>query len=358
MGCFNRTGFLSHLPITYGDEIVVFLLADTTKTDNIYSMPCYTNSAGYTPVCLPFFGIYDDYGSIENVTDDFNSRYFEKKTGMSIENACHMLLANDRNGMSINKIADKIKSLQDPHNIEYNKEERIKELKELDNLYRKIFDYTENSGSTDEFYARRMQRITNSSITFTMEHRFVYDKMVELGRQRFPDDDMYDYDDDNKYTLEEKFDHTKDTIKLFADRRKKYNPFTLGEIPFSIIDAGELAEYIDTQEYNKIGDALKQEEQLDRFNSAYWFSYDVGLACGHSGLFDYRLYNGCCDDISEMKQDAINYAHFLRMMHITSNVFMLSPSHSQTVDYSRVTILYKEMADFIQNKKEKYDSAK
>ena len=109
---------------------------------------------------------------------------------------------------------------------------------------------------------------------------------------------------------------------------------------------------------SKISDALKQEERLDRFNSSYWFSYDVGLACGHSGLFDYRLYNGCCDDISEMKQDAINYANFLRTMHITSNVFMLSPSHSQTIDYNRVSILYKEMADFIQNKKEKYDSAK
>ena len=29
MGCFNKTGFFSHLPITYGDEIALFVCADT-----------------------------------------------------------------------------------------------------------------------------------------------------------------------------------------------------------------------------------------------------------------------------------------------------------------------------------------
>ena len=29
MGDFNKTGFFSHLPITYGDEIVMFVCANT-----------------------------------------------------------------------------------------------------------------------------------------------------------------------------------------------------------------------------------------------------------------------------------------------------------------------------------------
>ena len=29
MGCFNKTGFFSHLPITCGDDIALFVCADT-----------------------------------------------------------------------------------------------------------------------------------------------------------------------------------------------------------------------------------------------------------------------------------------------------------------------------------------
>lgn len=36
MGCFNKMGFYSHLPITAGDEIVMFICADNTQSNKGY----------------------------------------------------------------------------------------------------------------------------------------------------------------------------------------------------------------------------------------------------------------------------------------------------------------------------------
>ena len=86
MGCFNRTGFYSHLPITYGDDIVMFMCADTS---NLYngkdSCPISVIGTGYVPLSLPFFGKYDDYGGIEQVVDDGNHKFFTDKVGITFE---------------------------------------------------------------------------------------------------------------------------------------------------------------------------------------------------------------------------------------------------------------------------------
>jgi hypothetical protein len=86
MGCFNKTGFFSHLPITYGDEIVMFVCADS------YSRSCARDDTpisivgtGMTPIAPPFFGEYDDYGAIEKVVDDANHQLFTKTFGMTLK---------------------------------------------------------------------------------------------------------------------------------------------------------------------------------------------------------------------------------------------------------------------------------
>lgn len=56
MGCWNETCGITQLPITDGDEVVVYLLREYGY-QNVWSL-----------IPVPFFGIYDDYGWIE--TDD------------------------------------------------------------------------------------------------------------------------------------------------------------------------------------------------------------------------------------------------------------------------------------------------
>ena len=76
MGCFNKTGFFSHLPITCGDEIVLFVCADTyTSKNRKDDTPIGITSSGLVPVAMPFFGKYNDYGGIEDVVDDLCENY-------------------------------------------------------------------------------------------------------------------------------------------------------------------------------------------------------------------------------------------------------------------------------------------
>ncbi len=65
MGCWNETCLLSRLPVTCGQEIAcVFIAPVDGWPETVYS------DNQYVPASLPFFGRYDDYGRIEDVTDD------------------------------------------------------------------------------------------------------------------------------------------------------------------------------------------------------------------------------------------------------------------------------------------------
>lgn len=234
MGCFNRTGFLSHLPIGYEDEIVVFLLADNTKVEYQTSIPCYPNSGGYTPLCLPFFGTYDDYGGIENVVDDFNSRYLKKKVGMSVEDVCNLLQSRNSVGLTYRNILTDLEKLNDPSYEEYGKDRDIKEYEKLKVIYEKILgideDYEKKVDKGSGKYRWEIDMMADSTIIFTMELKSVYEKMGEVAVRDFEGDVDYGFcrPDDHHYTLEEKFDITNKCVQLFANTRKSVNPITFG----------------------------------------------------------------------------------------------------------------------------------
>ena len=83
MGCFNKVGFYSHLPITYGDKIVFFVCI-SYKLFGREDTPIAPFGI-LSPLCLPIFGEYDDYGSIENITRDDNVEYIENLFGIDID---------------------------------------------------------------------------------------------------------------------------------------------------------------------------------------------------------------------------------------------------------------------------------
>lgn len=68
MGCWNETCGLSHLPITGGDDVLVFILAENVHRDRRSSGGfCYPIDL-WQPICLPFQGKYNDYGTIGPLT--------------------------------------------------------------------------------------------------------------------------------------------------------------------------------------------------------------------------------------------------------------------------------------------------
>jgi hypothetical protein len=63
MGCWNKTCALSNLHINAGDSVYVFLIEEQpTKTNHCESTHLYS------PILVPFYSRYDDYGTGENNT--------------------------------------------------------------------------------------------------------------------------------------------------------------------------------------------------------------------------------------------------------------------------------------------------
>lgn len=84
MGCFNTTGFLSRLPIFYGDRVVCFLGKININHD-VYGFTPYHVFSLVSPVCLPIYGSYNDYGSIELIDDTPVKKLLEKLSGVNCE---------------------------------------------------------------------------------------------------------------------------------------------------------------------------------------------------------------------------------------------------------------------------------
>lgn len=75
MGCFNMKGCISNINIREGDEIVLFLAV--CKPTNYKLYPCSI----VTPISLPIYGRYDDYGGITNYKNDSNVKWIKKHLG-------------------------------------------------------------------------------------------------------------------------------------------------------------------------------------------------------------------------------------------------------------------------------------
>jgi len=97
MGCFNVACSISNLSISHREDVVFIPLTPpvnkhlgfenriiTDLPGSNASMLIYTNCF-YDPFCLPIFGEYNDYGSLENIKEDANTKAIEKFTGLEVE---------------------------------------------------------------------------------------------------------------------------------------------------------------------------------------------------------------------------------------------------------------------------------
>lgn len=84
MASFNSSGFISKIPITYGDKVVCII---ATVNKNIGRELYYPDSM-LSPWTFPIYGEYNDYGSINNVRRDFHVELLEKIFGTDIEKVC------------------------------------------------------------------------------------------------------------------------------------------------------------------------------------------------------------------------------------------------------------------------------
>lgn len=164
MGCFNTMGFHTHLPIVAGDDIVLFLGVYPEYENRTVRKDFVTFAPGtdFTPISLPIFGKYNDYGSIEDIEKNCNIDSIEKFFGLNIE-----------------KIIDLV---DDNMNGRYATDDDV----ELYNqMCKKIYDLQPTTWLKSEFSYKY-------EIVYTIDHRFMYDTIKKLGESKYNFEKSYD----------------------------------------------------------------------------------------------------------------------------------------------------------------------
>ena len=89
MGCWNGTCMISNLPIISGEKIKLVLLRRGISSKRLFNSSAYVYSHDiFTPAFFPLSGVYNDYGMIEGVEEDWNynliEKYFKELFGQKI----------------------------------------------------------------------------------------------------------------------------------------------------------------------------------------------------------------------------------------------------------------------------------
>lgn len=318
MGCFKKNGFYSHLPISVNDDIVLFIFADESRLYSTDMNAISMSGTGFTPISVPFFGKYNDYGGIMNVVDDANSRRFNYFTGVSVEEFVDLLITAD--GVTIGELIEKTDD-----------EESVRLLE--------IFDRLSHSGRKKEL-----------SFVFSMEHRSIYDKMVSLGRDGFNPP----FSSILRATPEQLFDNT-DIFMQFINKAsegeyKGINPLKLGVSYTSkdIIDA------MCRRGLFKLSDDVKETLQKSDNGEESLLFLGGAMFTGESrnySLKEYIIYSGMTD-VDGFREIFSNYAYFLISMRKTCATFAMSTYHNQFIDYKTLIPIYEEMLNVIKQKYE------
>lgn len=178
MGCFGINGCISKLPVVYQDKC--FLMIGVSNKKETQTSP-FSFGTGFlfSPIALPVFGQYNDYGCVDEIVRDKNVETIEEIFEADID-----------------EVIDAIDIVMADR---YSKDDKEKKL--CENVLKKL-----NIDST------------NYSLTFVIDHQFVYDAISNLDI-----DVGYNFEESLKVT--KLFPYTlEDYLKDF-EFQKKYNTF-------------------------------------------------------------------------------------------------------------------------------------
>ena len=146
MGCFNKIGFYSNLPITCGEDIVLFPCYMPTRKES-FDTSLIGIDGLMIPICLPIYCKYDEYGGGEEYIRDFNIELIEDVMGMDISSFVDAL----RDGITKDNCQND-----------------------------KIYSFIEKNNFTD------------GMLLYTMERKDVYDTMISISNVPFYKIDNFD----------------------------------------------------------------------------------------------------------------------------------------------------------------------
>lgn len=164
MGHFSHNCKLTGIPITGGTKVVLFpmtmrpYLGDNSeknlkKFGTTYQCSNDTIRMKFSPCWLPIKGEYDDYGGMENIEHDDNTKVLEDYYGLTIEQIVGVITCHRKDdGYSENLDCIKDKSVE----YEYGKpvyQERYQELLPISGMWihREVYDKLVEEPSEDYF---------------------------------------------------------------------------------------------------------------------------------------------------------------------------------------------------------------
>ena len=313
MGCFNMVGFHSNLPIKANDEIVYFICASYGNLDDRNVLE--PNNI-IEPICLPIFGKYNEYGSIDDIVCDINVQSIERTFNMPMHEIVRII-----EDSSFNTIGDS-----------ENEDYKIILSKLLDSQYFKNKE--------------------NISLCVTMEHKSVYDTMTTLFK--------------DKYTIElgEKLN---DTLEFIKEKKSDYfnffnhNPITYNLDIILYIQRKKLDSNLSDEEVIK---NLSEEEieewkkylERDRINFDIWHKmnmFETYLPL-RDFYFSMMMYNVVKVNFYNLKNDVLNFLLFNNSLRLMCGKYIISSYGLQSLtefkeEFLKMNECYKEIIKKIDN---------
>lgn len=313
MGCFNKVGFYSNLPIKCGDDIVYFICATFGKlTDNTYCNDMIE------PICLPIFGKYNDYGSIDTIIRD--------KNVCSIENEFNK---------SINGIIMAIEECQyfSLNDIKNNHKDVTSRKKSFIEDYEYILNKLIN---TLNFYSLSPNDV---SLCVTMEHKSVYDEMCTL----------FGEDNDNVSKVFDNLVSVLENNNINVNIFKRYLGLKDYESLKKVVEACKN----DSSKENE----KKLEETLESLKLECKIDKLLAVFSNHSYVRDFHFemmfYNIVNIKFSEIKNDVMNFLFFNRSLSLLCGKYICSSYGLQALTEFKEELL--KMNECFKNIIEKID---
>lgn len=288
MGCFNVMGFHTHLPIVCCDDVVLFLGVKPRYKNKTVLSDTFEFAPGtvFTPIALPIFGTYNDYGNIENIIRDENVAAIERFFGHDIEKVLR-IVDDEMSGRYMNE--DDIKTYND--------------------ICTKIHDIQPRYMIGSEF-----EQIYD--IVFTMDHRFMYETIKELMPATF----------DFNMSIDK-------TLALIGDKEC----CRLGDTEFDAYNAG--LDYYDSNRIISVKPGFV-------FPRSFWKIYD-GFD-NSSALAVYNSDDETKKLCTELKSNYIDFLTFVNVFVHHQWCFGYHVYGTQQTHYKTSLPYYKEMVKFIE----------
>jgi len=323
MGCFNIMGFHSHLPIIYDNDIFILLGVRANYKNRNVKEDTVTFSPGsdFTPIALPIFGKYNDYGSIMDIEKDNNISIIERFFGTDI---------------------DKIISLTDDymHGRYLNDEEASM----YDAMCEKVYDLQPSFWQKSEF-------CSTYEVVFIMDHRFVFETIKDLGGCGYNFEKSFDAVMEFNppwLTLDADFEKLEENNKNYADGKITEREYELIKNRNSYMHQYDgWFNYLNSGKYYWDKDYLvniNPYSQEDGMSRNFWKNIDMFDNNAVMGV--YKTTDAVKSLFTELKQEYIDFLEFTSEFKTHLWCFRYHVYGSQETHCTTALPFYEKMVEF------------